>query len=105
MRKVWLDPASGTTIKLELSEAIPDESLPPETELVRYVKIRSRLLSAFHGRPIFLRAGVILPRDFAREPERQYPVRVHVGGYGARFTGVGGTYQPGVRIPRALDGR
>jgi len=94
-RKVRLDPASRSTIKLELSEAIPDESLPPETELVRYVKIGSRLLSDFHGRPIFLRAGVILPRDFAREPDRHYPLRVHVGGYGARFTEVGARMSPG----------
>ena len=30
-----------------------------ETDLVKYVKLESKLLSAFHGRPIFLRAGVI----------------------------------------------
>ena len=68
---------------------MPEETLPADTELVKYMKIRSKLLSDFHGRPIYLRAGVILPRDFAREPDRRYPLRVHIGGYGARFTGVG----------------
>src|SRR5262249_35910386 len=42
----------------------------------------------FHGRSIDLRAGVILPRDFARTPDRRYPVRVHIGGFGTRFTAV-----------------
>ena len=37
-------------------------------DLVKHIKIRSRLLSDFHGRPIDLRAGVILPRGFARSP-------------------------------------
>ncbi len=64
VKKVKLDPANGGTIALELSRAIPDETLPPDTEMVRYVKIRSRLLTEFHRRPIFLRAGVILPRNF-----------------------------------------
>lgn len=89
VKQVKLDPAIGGTVALELSRAIPQETLDPDTELVKYVKIRSPLLSEFHRRPIFLRAGVILPRDFAREPDRRYPLRVHIGGYGARFTGVG----------------
>ena len=88
MQTVRLDPAAGGTVELELSRAVPEETLPPDTELVKYLKIRSRLLSDFHGRPIDLRAGVILPRDFARQPDRRYPVRVHIGGYGSRFTDV-----------------
>ena len=73
VKQVKLDPALGGTVALELSRAIPEEALHPDTELVKYVKIRSPLLSEFHRRPIFLRAGVILPRDFAREPDRRYP--------------------------------
>jgi hypothetical protein len=95
VKKVRVDPAAGGTVAIELSRAVPEETLPPDTELVKYVKIHSPLLSEFHGRPIFLRAGVILPRDFAREPDRRYPLRVHIGGYGARFTGVGGRMTPG----------
>jgi Putative esterase len=85
---VRLDPAAGGTIRLELSRAVPRETLPLDQELVKYLKIHSRLLSDFHGRPTHLRAGVILPRDFNRHPQRHYPVRVHIGGYGSRFTDV-----------------
>ena len=92
---VSLDPSRGGTVALELSEAIPEESAPVETDLVKFVKIESSRLSAFHKRPIFLRAGVILPRDFGREPDRRYPLRVHIGGYGSRFTNVLGMMRPG----------
>ena len=85
---VRLDPERGGTVKMVLTRKIPPEELPAEDEYVKYVKIRSERLSKFHGRPMYLRAGVILPRDYEREPERRYPLRVHIGGYGTRFTGV-----------------
>jgi pimeloyl-ACP methyl ester carboxylesterase len=88
VQRVTLNPAHGQTIKLELSQQDPPEELPLASEHVRFVKLPSKLLSEFHGRPMFLRAGVILPRDFDREPDRKYPLRVHIGGYGTRYTNV-----------------
>jgi hypothetical protein len=88
VRTVRIDPAAGGVVELELSRALPDETLPPDTDMIKHIKIRSKLLSDFHGRPIDLRAGVILPRDFAREPGRRYLVRVHIGGYASRYTDV-----------------
>lgn len=99
-RKVRIDPAAGGSVTLELTQAVPEESLPEDTEFVRYIKIRSECLSAFHGRPIFLRAGVILPRGFDREQRRRYPLRVHIGGYGSRFTGVGERMREGSEFRR-----
>jgi hypothetical protein len=69
VQRVRLDPARGGVVRLELTHVIPEES-PSETEYVKFVTLRSERLSAFHGRPIVLRAGVILPRDYDREPER-----------------------------------
>ena len=87
-RKIHLDPTQGATVTIELTEKLPAEQLPPDTDYVKYVKIQSSLLSKFHGRPIYLRAGVILPRGFEREPANRYPLRVEIGGYGSRFTNV-----------------
>jgi len=98
---IRLDPAAGGTVTLELSHQLPEEKLPPDRELVKYLKIRSQLLSDFHGRPIYLRAGVILPREFAQKPDRRYPVRVHVGGYAARCTNVGAMMSSGSDFRRA----
>jgi S-formylglutathione hydrolase FrmB len=85
-RKVRLDAARGGTVAVELTKQIPPEALPPDTDRVKFVKLKSELLSRFHGRPIYLRAGVVLPPDFDREPTRRYPLRVHIGGYGSRYT-------------------
>jgi hypothetical protein len=84
--KVYIDPARGGLVPLVLTRQIPAEQMPEDTEHVKYIKFPSRLLSQFHGRPMYLRVGVILPRDFDKEPGRRYPVRVKIGGYGTRFT-------------------
>jgi S-formylglutathione hydrolase FrmB len=86
VRKIKLDPKRGGTIKLELTNVVPPEQLPAETEFVKFVKIQSPLLSKFHGRPIFLRAGIILPRDYERDTKRRYPLMIRIGGYGTKFT-------------------
>jgi hypothetical protein len=94
-QKVHLDPARGSVVKLELTEKIPPEELPAETEYIKYVKLESKLLSKFHGRPIYLRAGIILPKAFDQDPSRRYPLRVSIGGYGSRFTTVQRMMSPG----------
>jgi hypothetical protein len=99
-RSIRLDPSEAQTVSLDLTHKIPEERLPPDTGLVRYLKLRSKKLSDFHGRPIDLRAGIILPRDFDREPDRRYPLRVHVGGLGSRFTRVGSMMAEGSSFAR-----
>jgi hypothetical protein len=95
VQKIRLDPARPATVKIELTQKVPPEDLPAESEYVKYVKIQSNLLSKFHGRPIYLRAGVILPKDYDKDPSRRYPLRVSVGGYGSRFTAVQGMMSGG----------
>jgi len=85
VRRMHLDPAEANTVKLKLNRKVPDESLPADTTRLRYIKFQSPLLSAFHGRPIFLRAGIRLPPNFARDSTRHYPLRVHIGGYASRY--------------------
>ena len=75
-------------IRIELTRMVPEEESPSKNEYIKYIKIRSELLSKFHARPIYLRAGIILPRGYTAEPSRKYPLRVHIGGYGARYTNV-----------------
>jgi photosystem II stability/assembly factor-like uncharacterized protein len=86
VRAVHIDQGRGATVSLQLTNAVPDEQAPSEDQYVKYVKIQSQLLTRFHGRPIYLRAGIILPRDYAGE--MRFPLRVHIGGYGTRYTTV-----------------
>jgi S-formylglutathione hydrolase FrmB len=87
-QKIHFDPAQGGSWKLELTEQIPPEQLPTDTEQVKFIRIQSQRLNEFYGRPIFLRAGVVLPRDYAREPSRRYPLWVRIAGLNGRYTGV-----------------
>ena len=87
-KRLHVDPAQTDVIKLELNHEIPPEKPPAETAQIKFVKLQSKLLSEFHHRPIYLRAGVILPRDYDREPDRKYPLWVRIGGLNARYTTV-----------------
>ena len=86
--KVTLDPSKGGVVKLELTESEPAEKLPDDGDLTRYLKFRSDRLSTFHKREMYLRVGVLLPREFATEPRRKFPLRVHIGGFSTRYTAV-----------------
>lgn len=85
VQKVNLDPQKGGTVKLELNQIVPPEKLPDDTEFIKYVKIKSDLLSKFHKRPIYVRAGIVLPRDYTKETTRRYPLQIHIGGYGMKY--------------------
>jgi hypothetical protein len=102
--KVSLDPAKGGTFKLALTRKLPPEQMPADTDNVKYVKLQSELLSKFHGRPVFLRAGVVLPQGWSKDTDKRYPLRVHIGGFGSRFTGAkgGGKGGLGADAPRFL---
>lgn len=82
-RRVHLTSGAGM-IELQLNHAVPAERMPPEDQYVRYVRIQSSLLSRFYGRSIYLRAGLILPRGY--DSGQAFPLRVHIGGYGTRYT-------------------
>src|SRR5205085_7000750 len=65
---------------------VDPEDPPADSQYVKFVNLKSELLSKFHGRPMYLRAGVILPREFQHESSRRYPLRVSIGGFGTRHT-------------------
>jgi S-formylglutathione hydrolase FrmB len=85
-QKMRLDPAAGYDVKINLTEQVPAETLPKDTDTVKYLKFESKLQSQFFGRPMYLRVGIALPREFATEPDRKFPLLVFIGGYGTRFT-------------------
>jgi len=87
--ELQLDAPTPAPVKLELTRRIFEERTM-ETDLVKYVTIPSRLLTEFHHRPMLLRAGIILPRTYASEPDRRYPLWIHLGGFGTRYTRVAG---------------
>ena len=57
-----------------------------DTDRVKLVEIRSKLLSDFHGRDVKLRAGVVLPSAYNVKTEQQFPVLYTIPGFGGDHT-------------------
>jgi S-formylglutathione hydrolase FrmB len=85
VREFDIDPARAGVITLWLDQPAPPETVPADTAFMNFLKVKSDLLSKFHGRPMYLRAGIVLPSDYYEHPDRRYPVWVRIGGYGARY--------------------
>jgi hypothetical protein len=84
VRKVHLDPAGTDTIRLELTRALPPVDMPPDTKWVKHIKIRSEILTAWWGRPMFLGATVLLPRGYETDTARRYPTVYEQGHFNLR---------------------
>jgi S-formylglutathione hydrolase FrmB len=78
---VDLNPKTTGTIELKLDKVYKDREFK-ETDTVKFVEVESKLLTKFHGKPMRLRAGVVLPPSFAKDPKRKYPVVYEVTGFG-----------------------
>jgi hypothetical protein len=86
-RMVSIDPSQGETVQILLDQKIPPIADPPTTKYIRHVKIQSKLLSEFWGRPMFLGAHVLLPFDFDEHPNARYPLVINHGHFPYTFTG------------------
>lgn len=77
-------------IEIELDSVTAGLELAPETRTLRWVELRSELLSEFYGRDVYHRAGVILPEIVARSIEDGsrvvFPAIYVIPGYGGRHT-------------------
>ena len=74
--------SSNDTIELVTDHVIEQRQQQEDTDRVKLVEIRSKLLSDFHDREFKLRAGVVLPEDYNEMPEKQYPTLYSVPGFG-----------------------
>jgi putative esterase len=78
-RKMRLDPRAGGTVRILLDRTILPIAMRPDTALVKRVRFQSALLSKFWGRPIWIGATVLLPRDYEKESGVSYPVLYEQG--------------------------
>ncbi|MCD6518037.1 MAG: hypothetical protein J7L72_11565 [Candidatus Aminicenantes bacterium] len=85
--KISLDPEKEQTIEIEMDKKIPPIPDPPETKYIKHVKIQSKLLSEFWGRPMHLGAHVLLPEGFEEHPDAKYPLVIFHGHFPYTFGG------------------
>jgi hypothetical protein len=87
VREIKLDPADPTPIALVLDQVIAPIKPPADTEWVKHERIKSRLLSEFWGRPMYLGAHVLLPKGWAEHPKARYPLMINHGHFPDDFGG------------------
>jgi len=82
VQTLTLDHAQSGLVELRLDQVVAE---PPfeESDRVKAVELVSPLLSKFHERPMRLRAGVVLPKDWKDDPAVRYPVLYMIGGFGS----------------------
>jgi hypothetical protein len=83
VQRVHLDPRLGWEIELTAAHVIPPVEIPADTRWVKRFRFQSPMLSEFWGRPIYLGATVLLPRDYDRDTTR-YPVLYDQGHFSLR---------------------
>ncbi len=77
-----------TTVELTLDQVVPEIEYV-DTERVKFVQNKSKLLSDYFGREVIDRAAVILPESYSKDPDRRYPVYYEVTGFGGNLRSMG----------------
>ncbi len=85
-----LNPASTKPVELTLTKATPPRPALIDTENVKHVEFTSPKLSSFWGRPIKMRARVVIPPSYVKHPNPKFPTVYHVHGYGGTHVTNGG---------------
>ena len=85
--KIILDPNKPQTVNIILDHVIPPLVPPKDTNYIKHIKIQSKLLTEFWGRPMYLGAHVLLPHGFQDHPNVKYPLMIFHGHYPEDFGG------------------
>ena len=73
--------------EFQLTEQIPPIEPPKDTPYIKHVRIKSKMLSEFWGRDMYLGANVLLPHGFEEHPEARYPLMIQHGHFPYDFRG------------------
>ena len=84
---VKIEPNQTRGIEISLASIIPERKLV-EHEQVELFSIESEVLGKWWNKPMNVKASVLLPSGYAANPDKKYPVRYNVAGYGGRYTRV-----------------
>jgi hypothetical protein len=72
---------------ININKVIPPIKEPEDTKYVKHIKIQSKLLSEFWGRPMYLGAHVLLPEGWDTHPNVKYPLAIFHGHFPDDFNG------------------
>ena len=79
--------AGGAAIAIVLDQEIPAIPPPPDTTYIRHLRILSKLLTEFWGRPMYLSANVLVPEGFESHPSVRFPMAIFEDHFNGDFGG------------------
>jgi len=74
-------------IAIDLDQSIALIEPAKDTEWIKHIKIRSKMLSDFWGRDMYIGAHVLLPKGWAEHPDVKYPLAIMHGHFPQDFGG------------------
>jgi hypothetical protein len=77
--KIKINPKTSQNFTINLDQTIPPIEEPKDTKYVKHIKIQSKLLTEFWGRPMFLGAHILLPEGFDEKKDIKYPLAIYHG--------------------------
>jgi putative esterase len=86
-KQIMIDPSKAETITITLDQEIPPIDPPKDSKYVKHIKIQSKKLTEFWGRPMYLGACVLLPHGFDEHPNARYPLMIFHGHFPDTFGG------------------
>jgi hypothetical protein len=85
--KVTIDGRNSTELELVMDQKIPAIPEPADTKYIKHIRIQSKLLSDFWGKPMYIGAHVLVPDGFDEHPKARYPLMVFHGHFPSDFGG------------------
>jgi hypothetical protein len=79
--------AGANAHTIQLNSEIPPIKEPEDTKYIKHIKIQSKLLTEFWGRPMFIGAHVLLPEGWDTHPNVKYPLAIMHGHFPDDFGG------------------
>jgi hypothetical protein len=80
-------PETGFKLMLNLDQKIPPIKEPEDSKYVKHIKIQSKLLTEFWGRPMYLGAHILLPEGWETHLNVKYPLAIYHGHFPDDFGG------------------
>ena len=87
LMKVSINSEKSETITVYMDQKIPPIEEPKDTQYVKHIKIQSKMLTEFWGKPMYLGAHILLPEGFDEHPEAKYPLMIYHGHFPSDFGG------------------
>ena len=85
--KIHFDPKNTEVVQLTIDQIIPPIIEPTDSKYIKHIKIQSKLLTEFWGRPMYLGAHILLPEGFDTHQNIKYPLAIYHGHFPSDLSG------------------